>query len=341
MTVFNKRIVYLDLLRVLACSMIVLMHSPHPDAGVPGSVQVPLSFLTASGIGLFIMVSGALLLPVKTDTFLFLRHRMVKILWPLAFWTLFYIVVKCISEDMDGRLLVHSLVSIPFSVQGHGVLWFMYTLAGLYLFAPMISPFLLRTSKMELLFYLLLWSITLCYPWLRMIVCIDESSTGVLYYFAGYAGYFLLGYYLHTYHTSTPIGVLPFLIIIPLGILLLYKGLGGDGSLYDLFWYLSIFVAVMSLALFEGASRLPIVKKMEGAILVELSNCCFGIYLIHIFIMRYLLWKVDFIVYGLGWIGQMVMTWTLTFLISFAITWAISYMPYSEYIIGFTSRKKK
>lgn len=65
----NKiRIVYLDILRVLACCMIVMMHSPHPNAGNPGALLVPLFFITAAGIGLFFMVSGALLLPVKTDT---------------------------------------------------------------------------------------------------------------------------------------------------------------------------------------------------------------------------------------------------------------------------------
>ena len=49
----NNRIPYLDVLRVIACGMVVLMHTPHPDAGVPGYIQNPLYFLTAGGLVLF------------------------------------------------------------------------------------------------------------------------------------------------------------------------------------------------------------------------------------------------------------------------------------------------
>ena len=32
------------------------------------------------------------------------------------------------------------LLSIPFATQGHGILWFMYTLIGLYIVSLIISP---------------------------------------------------------------------------------------------------------------------------------------------------------------------------------------------------------
>ena len=66
-----------------------------------------------------------------------------------------------------------------------------------------------------------------------------------------------------------------------------------------------------------------------------LSDCTFGIYLVHLFVMRYLLWKVDFIVYGYGWIGQMALTWILTVSISFGTVYLISFLPFSEFIIGY------
>ena len=138
----KQRIIYLDVIRILACCMIVLMHSPHPKAGNPGALFVPLSFITAAGIGLFFMVSGALLLPIKTDTSSFLKKRFGKIVGPLLFWTLFYIGVSIISREKPVSSLPYALASIPFSKQGHGVLWFLYTLAGLYLLSPIISPFL-------------------------------------------------------------------------------------------------------------------------------------------------------------------------------------------------------
>ena len=89
----QQRIIYLDVCRILACCMIVLMHSPHPDAGNSGLLLAPLSFLTSVGVGLFFMVSGSLLLPVKTSTKYFLKKRLGKIVYPLLFWTFFYFTV--------------------------------------------------------------------------------------------------------------------------------------------------------------------------------------------------------------------------------------------------------
>ena len=48
----------LDILRVIAMMMIVLMHSPIPGSAT-GIVLAGISYLTAPGIGLFFMVSGA------------------------------------------------------------------------------------------------------------------------------------------------------------------------------------------------------------------------------------------------------------------------------------------
>lgn len=149
----RERIVYLDIIRVLACCMVVLMHSPHPDAGISGLILSPLSFLTAAGIGLFFMVSGSLLLPVKIGTGDFLKKRIGKIIGPLLFWTLFYIVIRLLTGNMQTADLLISLLSIPFSTQGHGVLWFMYILIGLYLLAPILSPFLEKAGERELRFY--------------------------------------------------------------------------------------------------------------------------------------------------------------------------------------------
>ncbi len=342
----KKRIVYLDVIRILACCMIILMHSPHPKAGCSGTLLVPLSFMTEAGTCLFFMVSGALLLPVKVGTSVFLKKRFGKIMGPLIFWTIFYVFIRVIIGEIPIYKLPRIFFSIPFSTQGNGVLWFMYTLAGLYLLAPIVSPFLEKASKGALSFYLLLWMLTLCYPFLAVILDVNrspigiQSATGMLYYFSGYAGYFLLGYYMHIYKPRIPVVVVALLFFVPFFILVIWKQCGLEGDFYDLFWYLSILVAMMCITWFSQIRIIVESLAMNGGrIIVELSNACFGIYLISIFIMRYILWKVDFIVYGFGGIGQVILTWLLTLLISFFIIYFISYLPYAEYIIGYKHKK--
>lgn len=339
----KKRIIYLDVIRILACCMIVLMHSPHPNAGNPGYLLVPLGFITAAGIGLFFMVSGALLLPVKTDTTSFLKKRFGKIMGPLIFWTLFYLGVDIITGERSVSSLPYALMSMPFSVQGHGVLWFLYTLAGLYLLAPIISPFLEKASRRELSFYLILWAITLCFPVLKVFLTINTGETGILYYFSGFIGYFLLGFYMHNYKPQIPIAILCLLFVVPFLLYAGYKLLVNGSNLTDYYIYLSIFVAMMCVAWYDIVQRFVTkfqIKWGNPLLLRTISDCCFGIYLIHIFIMRSVLWRIDALIYNWGGIGQIVITWLLTLSISYALTYFISYLPFAEYIIGYKHKIK-
>lgn len=337
----KNRIYFLDVIRSIACSMIILMHSPSPEAGNSGIILVPLSFLTASGIGLFFMVSGALLLPIdlSKNVFKFLKHRMKKIVFPTLFWSLIYITIKYFQKEITLLQVGESLLSIPFSAQGHGIFWFMYTLIGLYLLAPIISSFIIRSTQKELLFYLIVWAITLCYPWLKLLLKIDDSTTGSLYYFTGYSGYFILGYYLHRFHRNIPYLVSIIFIIFPFTCMMTYKALECKGSILDLFWYLSIFVVIMCIGWFGLVQKISIKLEKYSKILTEFSNCSFGIYLMHIIIMRRILWKSDFIIYEFGGIGQIIITWFLTLIICFTCTYIISKLPYSQYIIGYKHKK--
>lgn len=194
----RPRLYHIDILRMLACLFVVLMHSPIPSDNANGPFLVALGYFTAPCIGLFFMVSGYLLLPVKEGYSEFIRHRFSKVIGPTLFWTAIYILFRIYksSENFD---LARSVFSIPLSAQGNGVLWFMYTLVGLYLLAPILSAWLEKTSQKDLQIVLSLWGLTLCYPILEQWIDVNETNTGVLYYFSGYAGYFLLGFYLKLY----------------------------------------------------------------------------------------------------------------------------------------------
>lgn len=338
----RQRIVYLDWIRVLSCILIVLMHSPHRDSGAPGYIVAPIYFITAAGLCMFFMVSGALLLPVEVNTFSFLKKRMGKILAPLLFWTFFYLGLSLAFGEKTWNEVLHNLLSIPFTRQGHGVLWFLYVLIGLYLISPIISPMLQRASKKEIQFYLLLWGITLCYPLLAPFVELTTNTYGILYYFSGFLGYFVLGYYLHTYQFRIGKWGQVLLVTIPLLSFSFYKAYDKNQQFSDLFWYEGIMVAMLCVTFFYWskmiADKFP---RIWGRFLVTLSNCTFGVYLMHIFVLTRLFGRLNFVVHTIGGICQIIITTVGTLIISFLFTWAISYLPYSEYIIGFTNNKKK
>lgn len=288
----------LDLLRTLACLMVILMHSPNPKSGLGSLECVGISLFTVPCIGLFFMVSGALLLPVKTDYFDFLKRRLGRVVMPTLLFTLLYIAVGIGFGEKDVVSLPKTLLSIPFSTQGHGVLWFMYTLIGMYLVAPVLTPFLERAFRGELQFILLLWGVCMCWPLLQLVVDVNTTETGMLHVFGGYTGYFVLGYYLKRYSFHIPIWGLLFMLCFPFAAYGFIKYQGWEVDFYSVFWYLSIFCVMMCVAWWQMVMYYVPVNKLGQkvkALLEDFSNCSFGIYLIHTFVMRRGIWNLTFL----------------------------------------------
>lgn len=332
----NQRTIYLDVIRVIACMMVIIMHAPIPGTGAEGHgpFLVLISYLTVPCVPLFFMVSGSLLLPCKKEVTAinYFKKRIGKVAGPTIVFSLFYIAL---NESTSWSI---SIPSIPFSAQGHGILWFMYTLIGLYLLVPIISPWIRQASRKELEIYLLLWIITQCYPYLSLFLEVNSSNTGILYYFTGYAGYFLLGYYLNHYPVSLK-WLLP-LAIFMLPLPLLNKIFDWDLDFYSAFWYLSAPVTIMTAAWFVGLKRLCEIFTLNMKLLTT-SSLSFGIYLIHIFIMRTLLWNWNVITEIPNYYLQTAVVALFTFIGSYVVCKIISYLPYSQYVIGYTECNKK
>lgn len=325
----------LDILRILACMMIVVMHSPMPTVGENGLFLSSLSYLTAPGIGLFFMLSGALLLPIKTDTRSFLKKRFLKIALPLLFWTVIYLLF---FATFRGRPLTwQTILSIPFSPQGNPTFWFLYTLLGLYLIAPILSQWIQKASSREIEFYLMLWVISLYFPLLAQIVDINSSETGILFYLSGYVGYFVLGYYLITYPDRIPFKWLIPAVIIAYAAPIYCKLKNIPVDFYSVFWSLSIFSAIQ--CFFFWKLILWLSKKQEKPAVITFSaifsNLSFGIYLVHFLIIRELLWNWSIVTNIQSYYLQTTVIAVLAFLGSAAVVCMIANIPGLCYLVGF------
>lgn len=344
----NKRLEYLDIIRVVACLMVIVMHAPISGDGAMthGPFLVFTSYLTAPCVPLFFMVSGALLLPCREGITAraYLAKRIGKIVGPTVCFSLFYIVLNIRQMEIGGgKTILLNLLSIPFSAQGHGILWFMYTLMGLYLLVPILSPWIRRASKHEIELYLVLWFVTLLYPYIGLLLQCNTGNTGVLYCFSGYVGYFLLGHYLSR-------NMLPLKVLLPVSLFVLplplfNKLLGWGLDFYTAFWYLSAPVAILTASWFCCIKRFFSTVGMRLSSLTKaltvVSNLSFGIYLVHIFVMRTLLWNWSFIYSIKNYYLQTFIIIVLTFMGSFVIVYLLSRLPLSQYIIGYTVRRKE
>lgn len=323
-----KRDSRLDLLRVLAIAMIVLMHSPRPSVEAIGYVRTSLSYLTGAGLVLFFMISGSLLLATQESAKEFIRRRFSKIFWPTLFWTFFYMAVSFVNEPTNLQTVIKRIGSIPFACQGHGILWFMYALAGLYLLTPILSRWLNNATKSEVEFYILLWAVTLIYPYLNFVVEINQTETGILYYFTGFAGYYVFGYYLKYYYQFKAWHVvMAFALAAIIPFLLYASNLEFD---YTALWYLSLPVALMAFCWYVMICRLP---NKRIPIIEKASSLSFGVFFVHIFIMRNFVWDFD-LINRLPDVPEIFGIALVTSILSYFIIWLISKLPFSRFFIG-------
>ena len=342
----KNRIFFFDAVRVLACIMVVIMHAPMPQKNIIGVFTWGLTYFSMPCIGLFFTVSGALLLPVKSSDengLAFINRRLNKFVFPVLIWSVVYLLVQGVFTSGDINGIIRSLCSIPFKRQ-EGVLWFMYTLIGIYLIAPVISPWLARADKRTIQTYLGIWGISLLFPYLKAFVDIEKSAYGMYYYTSGFVGYFILGYYLRRFGINLSLkyslGGVMVMFVFPIIFKLFIDGKGLNFG--DTFWYLSIDSPILVVLWWNIIKHVS--KHIEHNNIIKnacilLSDFSFGIYLCHILIMRYGLWHIPKIVEISNYVMQTCVVIVLSLLGSCAFCYVVGSFPIGKYVIGYYRKK--
>lgn len=290
----DGRYVRLDVVRALAIVMVVAIHSVHEymDESV---YQALLPYFCAPV--LFFMTSGALIFPVRSGR-VFVKRRLRALLPAFAFWTVAYLL-------MDYYLTPHQDVSI-----GHRLLyclytptwgtgWFVLAMAGLYLFAPFLSPWLSTARRRSVEWFLLLWLAAGTLPWASAQTAILDDGGGLFSGFYGCMGYMVAGYYLTRWPVSTRsrrwqvcFWTLAFIFAVPLTLKM--SAVATRWGYYDAVTSLAgINVIAIQVTLFAILTALPTPRGVFARLCISLSRCSYGIYLVHIAILHYLLRLAD------------------------------------------------
>lgn len=219
----EKRIVWLDWMRVLACFMVMVVHCTEPYyLGGEGSRILTESdawwssffdsFVRAC-VPLFVVASSYLLFPLHHPTGVFFKKRVVRVIIPFVIWSVIYALVW--GEPVQN--FKDLLLNFNYAA-GH--LWFIYMILGLYLIMPLLSPWAEKVGRKELGVYLGIWLFTTLIPIIRSWAGGPDTPTiygpsgipmpakyplwgeaswnsfGLFYYISGFIGYLLLGLYL-------------------------------------------------------------------------------------------------------------------------------------------------
>lgn len=227
---------WVDLLRVIACFLVVLSHCCDPfvarfdaDRG-EFLVGVFSGSLFRSCVPLFVMMTGVLLLPVNEGMAEFYKKRIGRIISPLVFWSvalpvLFFLYYHSgvatnnpliVADNYAWGPTFAKVWTFVFNFNFDTTpLWYLYMLIGLYLVMPVISSWMRDAPRKDVRLFLYIWGVTLVLPYVKMAapllgyagnygnmgilgVC-DWNDYGTFYYCSGFIGYLVLAYYLVKY----------------------------------------------------------------------------------------------------------------------------------------------
>ena len=343
----------LDLMRILATYGVVLMHtSPLPAeyqlADHPAwRASMALSILFRWCVPVFFMVSGALFLNPKRSFSVrkLYRKNILRIATCFVFWSAFYALAHCAIMGKGKWTFLNQLL------RGHYHMWYIFAILALYMLLPMLRKMTESRKLTEyflglgFLFVFLLprlisFALMLNPPHADVVASIQSAVRQVNPLSgANSVFYFVLGYYLQAYPLKKAVriplwlaGAAGYLATVVLTIW--HTGLtqSVSGQFYgpDSTTVLAMSVAVF--LLFEHAfARYQPGARMQR-LLLTLSECSFGVYLVHPFLIERLgpVFEPVPAVMVLGTVGVALGV----YLVSLAISFLIHKIPFlNRYIV--------
>ena len=374
----NQHIVWLDVVRFIAMFTVVCCHCTDPFNFYPGTApnigEIKLwgaiyGSVLRPCVPLFVMITGALLLPVRGDASTFYKKRIPRVFYPFLIWSVLYNLFPWITgllglnpqiildffpyageevmrQSFSVSLEYILMIQFNFSILALHILY-IYLLIGLYLYLPVFSAWVEKASERAKLMFLLAWGVTLLLPYYYQFVSnylwgtCSWNSFGMLYAFAGFNGYLLLGHYLKNLEWSLKKTLTIGIPMFAVGYAVTFLGFRHitalpeytDEMLELFFTYCSLNVVMMTIPVFMLAKKVKVNSERMKKALANLTVCGFGIYMIHYFFTGpsvVLMRAIDMP------IGLQI---PVAAILAFAVSWGLVWLIYragkvAKYIVG-------
>ena len=326
------RNINLDLLKVLACVGVVLLHTTMGGFKETGSwnLLTYLYYLGTYSIPLFFMVNGYLLLGKKEITYPYILQKVKWILTIVSLWT---IIVWLFKRDFTENLIkkiIGSLLQKGYFSQ----FWFFGALILIYLCLPILRKFLnSKRSYLYILSVLLviglifeLANIVLQMPIQTYVIQTFRLWTWFFYYvLGGYIAQFTMKELKSRFKNWMKIVSILLFLISPL--ILFFIAKTAYHNLFAEYFYDTLFVKVSTLGIFLTILTLTLNEKRNEWI-VSLSNQTMGVFIIHTYIMK--VWEKLF---GFNFVGAYLLFALFTLSVSFIIVGMLMKIPYFNRIV--------
>jgi len=349
-----SRVVFLDYLRVIACFMVVLVHTCEfyylGDGGVvfaqPGD-RAWVAWIDGAlreSVPLFVMASSYLLVPLTGSTSAFFRRRLSRVFVPFAIWSVLYAVLPVWLGRLEGSVPERLGRLLYTFNDDSGHLWFIYMLIGVYLTMPVISPWLRQVSRRGELAFLGVWFASTFWGYLQPALGDIWGKAlwndfHALYYFSGFIGYVVLAHYIRTYvrwsvrrtlAVSLPLIAVGY--VVTAGLFYEHTGVSSDYSYAEQSWnFCTANVAMITTGCFLLMRMITCTAPAVYTPVKAVAKVSYGIYLMHILVLGFV---YDLIAHALPTGAAIFAVATVTFAICAAICLLLAPVRASRWIIG-------
>lgn len=364
----NKRIFYFDLLRVFAIFSIVATHTTNKF--VKGNPEflfqnfwyyaVTLRWMGGLGIGIFLMLTGALLFKRKESIKSFIKKRFSRVLIPDIFWMAIFLIAMYYFASIDllsfnEAFSIKLLFDTFMGFAPHGrYFWYIPVILVVYLFIAVINR-LMDLYDVDILKYLLYISIPIIIIQQFHPIIANLSVYGAY----GYLIFSIYGYYLFKYDllenkylkkfnvtsekitiASLIVAILSFSQVVSLAVIhYTNPSLGPLDSHFNIFNIIAVMAIFLFFKYFEQCSGLlgkifNFIRKHFSKIIYSISVCSYGMYLSHIIIKFIVRATVKQSYFGGHFITCLTVWLILTFVISWLTVLVLSKIPYLKKFSG-------
>ncbi len=357
----SKRIFYYDVLRTLAIILVILSHTAkqfsytHPVGTFDWCFAICFQDIAVIGVPIFLMISGALLLNRDYKLKDFIKRRFSRILIPFIFWALLhpFLFMICYGNPWTLTEYVRIIATSEY--------WFVWMLIGAYLLLPILNSFIKEYDLEGLAYLLILWFVfiiilkDLKIDFFTKLV--SAHSLGWTEIFAGYFGYFPLGYYLSVKKfrfSDKQMYLIGLALLIVFTLVNINYTMIQSSHADKLIYYgyrrivstlqaIGLFLFVMYFSKYCENNKDTIKNRIYSffkdtymsTIILSISVCSYGMFLTHYFILYPLGWVTKNItpIYSLSPAYIPVVLMAITFL-AWLITFIFSKIPILKYFSG-------
>ena len=326
------RNINLDLLKVLACVGVVLLHTTMGGFKDTGSwnLLTYLYYLGTYSIPLFFMVNGYLLLGKREITSHYILQKVKWILITVSSWNIIVWLFKRDFTVNPIKKIVGSLIQKGYFFQ----FWFFGALILIYLCLPILSKFL--NSKRRYLYILALLIVIGFIVELANIFFQMPLQTHVMQTFRLWTWffYYILGGYIAQFNVDNLkyrfknwMKIVSILLVLISPIILFFLAKNTYHNLFAEYFYDILFVKFTSLGIFLMVLTLSL-NENGSKWIVSLSNQTMGVFVIHTYVMK--IWEK---LIAFSFTGAYLWFAIFTLSISFIVIGILMRIPYLNRIV--------